>query len=69
MAKISPPLLITPPPLPTLQRDINEHGHEVMTSQQALDNIAMPYGAYSDVRATLMMLQGVVGRIQADAPE
>lgn len=52
--------MIAPPPLPKLQRDIDEHGAEVMTGEQTLDNIAMLYGAYGDVRATLMALQAVV---------
>lgn len=55
--------MITPPPLPKLQRDSEEHGAEVMTGEQALNNIAMLYGAYGDVRATLITLQAVVGRI------
>jgi hypothetical protein len=52
--------MIAPPPLPKLQRDIDAHGAEMMTGEQALDNIAMLYGAYGDVRATLIALQAVV---------
>lgn len=52
--------MIAPPPLPKLQRGIDDAGNEVMTGEQALDNIAMLYGAYGDVRATLITLQEVV---------
>jgi hypothetical protein len=42
--------MIAPPPLPKLQRSLDDAGKEVMTGEQALDNIAMLYGAYGDVR-------------------
>lgn len=52
--------MIAPPPLPKLQRSLDEQGRDVMTGEQALDNIAMLYGAYGDVRATLITLQAAV---------
>ena len=52
--------MIAPPPLPKLQRGIDDQGAEVMTGEQALNNIAMLYGAYGDVRATLITLQEVL---------
>lgn len=52
--------MIAPSPLPQLQRSLDEQGAEVMTGEQALNNIAMLYGAYGDVRATLITLQEVV---------
>lgn len=56
--------MITPPPLPKLQRGIDDLGAEVMTGEQALNNIAMLYGAYGDVRATLITLQAAVREAQ-----
>ena len=52
--------MIAPPPLPKMQRSLDEQNREVMTGEQALDNIAMLYGAYGDVRATLITLQETV---------
>jgi hypothetical protein len=52
--------MLAPPPLPKLQRSLDNAGNEVMTGEQALDNIAMLYGAYGDVRATLITLQEMV---------